>query len=92
MYQLKEFIEKFSEDKEFRNAIVNAPDVKAKRRIIREAGFELDEEEIKRYLEVASNELPDEILDNVIGGTQAQATLYLTEQLKKLLESFLWEI
>jgi len=92
MFRLKEFIEKFNEDKEFRNAILDAPDVKAKRRIVREAGFEFDEKEMRKYLEVASKELSDDILDNVVGGTGPDTSIYLAEQLKELLESFLSEI
>ena len=66
---LKKFLTKYEEDKEFRDAIDNAPDLNAKRRIFNEAGMEFTKEEVET-LRKKQKELSEETLDNIVGGVK----------------------
>ena len=68
---VKEFLEKYGKDSEFRLAIDNAPDNNAKRRLAKEAGFEFTIEEVKLFLKSQKQELDEDALDNVIGGSDS---------------------
>lgn len=72
---LKYFFKKYKEEADFKDAIDNAPDIDAKRRIIKEAGLEFTKEEVEQIEKTIKTELTERELDNVVGGTNI---LFLT--------------
>ena len=83
--KVKSFLKRYKNDPAFKQAIDNAPDNNAKRRIAKEAGYEFTAEDVARFSKLLKLELEDADLDNVVGGSNA--TLFLLEDIEAAFES-----
>ncbi len=67
----KALMEKIKSDPKFGKKIEDAKDNKARMAIIRSAGFDFTQEEMKQAVKPAEGELSDEDLEAVAGGSSA---------------------
>ncbi len=79
---LENFLDRYRKEKEFRDAINNAPNIDAKKRIAKEAGFEFTKEEVKAFFEQGIL-LSDNDLTQIVGGTNVN----YYEEFKAAMES-----
>jgi predicted ribosomally synthesized peptide with nif11-like leader len=81
MAGLKEFLEKLRSDTELQEKVEAAVDENAILKVITDAGYDVKQEDIEKFLEDTVTELSDSDLDNVAGGVSLEEIIQYTKKI-----------